>query len=123
VLAVSVADYVYASRVGKFTVWAELLQSLDLRGDERATPSSRLADRVDHPTGDMRSLPFEDESFDLVSAGLAIHNITEAAGRSTKFVCASAAWPRSSDGASGRASGSVVRGSLHRSFGHASPGE
>jgi hypothetical protein len=47
VLAVSVADYVYASRVGKFTVWAELLQSLDLRGDERATPSSRLADRVE----------------------------------------------------------------------------
>jgi len=34
VFLLSVADYVYTSRVGKFDVWAELLLSLDLRGDE-----------------------------------------------------------------------------------------
>ncbi len=35
VLALSVADYIYTSRFGKFAVWADLLLSLDLRGDER----------------------------------------------------------------------------------------
>jgi arsenite methyltransferase len=34
-LGLSVADFVYASRVGKFAVWAQLLLALDLRGDER----------------------------------------------------------------------------------------
>src|SRR3989442_13093911 len=34
-LAVRLADYVYTSRFGKFAVWAEVLRSLDLRGDER----------------------------------------------------------------------------------------
>jgi arsenite methyltransferase len=126
VLAVSVADYVYASRVGKFAVWAELLLSLGLRGDEKVLdlgcgrgavllmvakrlPRGRavgidlwktadqsgnalevtkrnaelegVADRVDLQTGDMRSLPFEDESFDLALSSLAIHNITDADGR------------------------------------------
>lgn len=33
-LALSVADYLHTSRIGKFDVWAELLLSLDLRGDE-----------------------------------------------------------------------------------------
>ncbi len=125
-LAASVADYLYASRVGKFAVWAELLLSLDLRGDERlldlgcgrgavllmaaklvpgghavgidlwkisdqsgnaldvARRNAQLegvADRVDLRTGDMRALPFEDESFDLVLSSLAIHNIPDASGR------------------------------------------
>ena len=34
-LTASVADYLYASRFGKFAVWADLLLSLRLRGDER----------------------------------------------------------------------------------------
>ncbi len=34
-LAASAADYLYASRVGKFAVWADLVRSLHLRGDER----------------------------------------------------------------------------------------
>jgi arsenite methyltransferase len=125
-LAVSVADYLYASRVGKFAVWAELLLSLNLRGDERVldlgcgrgavllmaaklVPSGRaagidlwktsdqsgnalevarrnaelegVADHVDLRTGDMRALPFEDESFDVVFSSLAIHNIPDAGGR------------------------------------------
>jgi arsenite methyltransferase len=125
-LAASVADYLYASRIGKFAVWAELLLSLDLRGDERVldlgcgrgaillmaaklVPRGRavgidlwktsdqsgnalevarrnaelegVADRVDLRTGDMRALPFEDESFDVVLSSLAIHNIPDVGGR------------------------------------------
>jgi len=125
-LAASAADYLYASRVGKFAVWADLVRSLHLRGDERVLdlgcgrgavllmvakllPRGRavgvdlwktsdqsgnaleattrnaalegVADRVDLRTGDMRTLPFEDESFDLAVSSLAIHNIPDSAGR------------------------------------------
>ena len=125
-LALSVADYLYASRVGKFAVWRELLLLLHLRGNERVldlgcgrgavllmaaklVPSGRavgidlwktsdqsgnalevarrnaelegVADHVDLRTGDMRALPFEDESFDVVFSSLAIHNIPDAGGR------------------------------------------
>jgi arsenite methyltransferase len=125
-LAASVADYLYASRFGKFAVWAELLLSLNLRGDERVLdlgcgrgavlltvakllPRGRtvgidlwktsdqsgnalevarrnaeleaVADRVDLRTGDVRALPFEDESFDVVLSSLAIHNIPDTEGR------------------------------------------
>jgi SAM-dependent methyltransferase len=126
VLALSVADYLYASRVGKFAVWAGLLLSLGLRGDEKVLdlgcgrgavllmaakllPRGRavgidlwktadqsgnalevtkrnaelegVADRVELHTGDIRSLPFEDDSFDLVLSSLAIHNVTDVTGR------------------------------------------
>jgi ubiquinone/menaquinone biosynthesis C-methylase UbiE len=40
-----------------------------------------VADRVDLQTADVRSLPFEDESLDLVLSSLASHNITDAQGR------------------------------------------
>jgi len=40
-----------------------------------------VADRVDVRTADMRALPFEDDSFDVVLSSLAIHNIVDAAGR------------------------------------------
>jgi len=42
-----------------------------------------VAERVDLHTGDMRALPFEDESFDVVVSSLAVHNIKERAGRLT----------------------------------------
>ena len=122
----STADYLYASIFGKFGVWAELLASLDLEGDEqvldmgcgrgavlcmvaRLLPRGRavgidlwktadqsgnspeatgrnaeaegVADRIELRTGDMRAMPFPDGSFDLVISSLAIHNITDAAGR------------------------------------------
>ena len=125
-LAASLADYLYASRYGKFAAWRDLLLSLGLRGDERVLdmgcgrgaillmaarllPRGRaegidlwktsdqsgnalevtkrnaelegVADRVDLRTGDMRALPFKDESFDVVLSSLAIHNIADAAGR------------------------------------------
>jgi arsenite methyltransferase len=37
--------------------------------------------QIELHTGDMRSMPFPDESFDVVVSSLAIHNIPEAAGR------------------------------------------
>jgi arsenite methyltransferase len=40
-----------------------------------------VEDRVDILTGDMRQLPFADQSFDVVLSSLAIHNIAEAEGR------------------------------------------
>jgi SAM-dependent methyltransferase len=40
-----------------------------------------VADRVELVTGDIRWLPFGDESFDLVVSSLTIHNIADADGR------------------------------------------
>ena len=40
-----------------------------------------VADRIDVRTGDMTELPFADESFDVVTSALAIHNIHSAEGR------------------------------------------
>jgi SAM-dependent methyltransferase len=120
--------YLYCTRRGKFVVWARILASLGLRGDERALdmgcgrgavlvmvakllprghvvgldlwktsdqsgndPAATLAnaraegvaDRVELVTGDMRAMPLPDRGFDLVTGSLAIHNITDAAGRRT----------------------------------------
>jgi ubiquinone/menaquinone biosynthesis C-methylase UbiE len=125
-LAASLADYLYASMFGKFSVWADLLIGLPLGGDERildigcgrgavllmaakliprgralgidlwktsdqsgnalevTSQNARLegvADRVDLRTGDMRALPFEDESVDVILSSLAIHNVPDANGR------------------------------------------
>src|SRR5262249_36071833 len=118
--------YLHTTLRGKFIVWAELLDKLNLRGDERildlgcgrgavllmaakhlttgravgidlwkradqsgnsAEATQRnavaegVADRVELHTGDMRALPFEDNSFDVVVSSLAIHNISGHAGR------------------------------------------
>jgi hypothetical protein len=40
-----------------------------------------VADRVELHTGDMKALPFEDNSFDVVLSSFAIHNIWGSAGR------------------------------------------
>jgi arsenite methyltransferase len=118
--------FVYSTRVGKFAVWAELLDQLELKGDERLLdigcgrgavllmaaqrlPRGRavgidvwstqdqsgnaeqvtrrnaalegVADRVELHTADMRRLPFDDGSFDVVVSSLAIHNISGAGER------------------------------------------
>jgi arsenite methyltransferase len=119
-------SFLYTTRRGKFQVWEEVLDRLQLRGDERVldmgcgrgavlTAVARrltsgrvtgvdlwsthdqsgnardvtlrnaalegVADRVDIETGDMRTLPFPDGSFDVVVSSLAIHNIPSSAGR------------------------------------------
>jgi arsenite methyltransferase len=118
--------FVHTTRRGKFAVWAELLDRLELKGDERLLdigcgrgavllmaaerlPRGRavgvdlwsttdqsgnaelvtrqnalvegVADRVELHTADMRSLPFDDGSFDVVVSSLAIHNVPGAGER------------------------------------------
>jgi len=118
--------YVHTTRAGKFAVWTELLDRLELKGDERlldigcgrgavllmaaqrlpdgravgvdvwsATDQSGnaeqvtrrnaalegVADRVELHTADMRQLPFDDGSFDVLVSSLAIHNVPGAGER------------------------------------------
>jgi SAM-dependent methyltransferase len=118
--------YIHTTRAGKFAVWADLLDRLELRGDERLLdigcgrgavllmaarrlPRGRavgvdiwstldqsgnaeqvtrrnaelegVADRVELHSADMRGLPFDDGSFDVVVSSLAIHNISGAGER------------------------------------------
>jgi arsenite methyltransferase len=118
--------YVYTTRAGKFAVWAELLDRLELNGDERlldigcgrgavllmaaqCLPRGRavgvdvwstkdqsgnaeevtrrnaalegVAERIELHTADMRQLPFDDGSFDVVVSSLAIHNVPGAGQR------------------------------------------
>jgi arsenite methyltransferase len=123
--------YVYTTRAGKFAVWSDLLDQLQLTGNERVLdigcgrgavllmaaqrlvggtePNGRavgvdlwsvkdqsgnaeqvtrknaelegVADRVELHTADMRQLPFDDQSFDVVLSSLAIHNVPGANDR------------------------------------------
>ena len=47
----------------------------------RNAEAEGVADRVELRTADMRELPFADASFDLVISNVAIHNISDTAGR------------------------------------------
>jgi arsenite methyltransferase len=118
--------FVHTTRAGKFAIWAELLDRLDFKGDERLLdigcgrgavllmaaqrlPRGRavgvdiwstldqsgnaeqvtrqnaalegVAERVELHTADMRQLPFDDGSFDVVVSSLAIHNVPGAGER------------------------------------------
>jgi arsenite methyltransferase len=125
-LLVTIGIYVHTTRRGKFLVWAEILDGLRLRGNERVLdagcgrgavltmvakllPCGRavgidlwtadqsgnsteaaernlvaegVRERCKVVTGDMRSMPFPDASFDIIVSSLAIHNIRDPAGRS-----------------------------------------
>jgi SAM-dependent methyltransferase len=125
-LLLNALTFVHTTRRGKFAVWDELLDQLQLAGDERLLdigcgrgavllmaakrlPRGRavgidlwsttdqsgnaeqvtrrnaalegVTDRIELQTGDMRQLPFPDESFDVVVSSLAIHNVPGAAER------------------------------------------
>lgn len=47
----------------------------------RNTEAEGVSSRVDLVTGDMRDLPFDDASFDLVVSSLAVHNVPDETGR------------------------------------------
>ncbi len=125
-LFLNAGTFIYATRVGKFAVWADLLDGLNLQGDERLLdigcgrgavllmaaqrlPRGRavgvdlwstkdqsgnaeqvtrqnaalegVTERIELHTADMRQLPFDDGSFDVVVSSLAIHNIWGAGER------------------------------------------
>ena len=120
------SSFFYTTRRGKFRVWNEILDGMQLRGDERVldmgcgrgavlTAVARrlttgrvtgvdlwsthdqsgnsadvtmrnarmegVQDRIEVETGDMRTLPFPDGTFDVVVSSLAIHNIRSNGGR------------------------------------------
>ena|SRR5438105_4587944 len=67
-------------------VGVDLCKSSDQSGNALSTTEQNaelegVADRVELHTGDMRKLPFADNSFDLILSSLAIHNIPEETGR------------------------------------------
>ena len=64
----------------------DLWQSADQTGNRLETTLTNaqaegVANRVEVRTGDMRKLPFEDKTFDVVVSSLAIHNIRDKDGR------------------------------------------
>jgi arsenite methyltransferase len=122
VMLLTFAIYLHTTRRGKFAVWADVLEALQLRGDEhvldmgcgrgavlamaaKLVPRGHVTgvdlwrtedqsgnrpevteanlraegvlERCEVRTGDIRSMPFGDTSFDLVVSSLAIHNIDE----------------------------------------------
>lgn len=89
VVAGSAASYLYSTGPGKRAIWTQLLDELDLRGDEhvldvgcgRGAVAEGVRGRVEVIDADARDLPFGSASFDLVVSSLAISNIREAGGR------------------------------------------
>lgn len=68
------------------TVGLDLWRSKDQSGNspdvaEQNALAAGVADRLRFDTGDMTELPYPDDTFDLVTSALAVHNISTAAGR------------------------------------------
>lgn len=69
-------------RVVGVDVWSRVDQSGNAEAVARRNAGLEgVADRVELHTGDMRQLPFPDETFDVVTSSLAIHNVRGAGGR------------------------------------------
>ena len=78
----AVARRLMAGRATGIDIWSTTDQSGN--GREVALRNASLegvSDRVQIDTGDMRALPYEEASFDLVVSSLAIHNISSNADR------------------------------------------
>ena len=81
-MAVAAARRVPRGWVSGIDIW----QSEDLTGNgaeavARNATREGVADRVSAQTADMRKLPFDDESIDVVLSSVAIHNIYQPEGR------------------------------------------
>ncbi|WP_234025090.1 MULTISPECIES: class I SAM-dependent methyltransferase [unclassified Streptomyces] len=66
----------------------DLWRSQDQSGNDpavtrRNAQAEDVADRIELHTADMTQLPFEDGKFDVIVSSLAIHNIPDAAGRTS----------------------------------------
>jgi SAM-dependent methyltransferase len=78
----AVARRLTSGRVTGIDIWQTRDQSGNAQDVTRRNASLEgVAERVDVETGDMRSLPFPDATFDLVVSSLAIHNIRGNADR------------------------------------------
>ena len=71
-----------AKQVPKGKVYGIDLWTNDQSGNSRETTLQnavleRVSERIELETGDFRSLPFADTTFDVVISGLAIHNVRE----------------------------------------------
>jgi ubiquinone/menaquinone biosynthesis C-methylase UbiE len=67
-------------------VGVDIWQTSDQSGNSPATTLANaraegVADRIELVTGDARSLPFQENSFDAVLSNLALHNISDTEGR------------------------------------------
>jgi ubiquinone/menaquinone biosynthesis C-methylase UbiE len=67
-------------------VGLDIWNSEDLSGNRREATLDNaralgLLDRIELSDGDMRAMPFEDASFDVVVSSLAVHNVYDPAGR------------------------------------------
>ena len=85
----------------------DLWQVQDQSGNSESTTRENakregLSDRIELTTGDIRKLPFDDASFDLVVSSLAIHNVPSVEGRDRaieeSLQSAQAGWPHSRRG-------------------------
>ncbi|MEO7053203.1 MAG: class I SAM-dependent methyltransferase [Rhodanobacter sp.] len=76
------AAYIPQGRAVGVDIWSHQDQSGNaMEVTTRNAEAEGVADRVELKTADMRELPFADDSFDLVVSNVAIHNISDRAGR------------------------------------------
>jgi len=81
ILLVLAGVYLHTTRRGKFQVWRTLLASAAMATTEQNALAEGVTERVELHTADMRQLPFESGSFDLIVSSVAIHNISNELGR------------------------------------------
>ncbi len=76
------ADYVPRGRAVGVDIWSTKDQSGNAMAmTHQNAIAEGIADRVDLHTADMRQLPFDKDSFDVIVSSVAIHNIDAKAGR------------------------------------------
>lgn len=84
-VTVLLAQHLPSGRMDGVDLWRSQDQSANAEERTRANlVASQVSERVVLHTADMRRLPFEDNSFDVLTAGVSIHNLKDSAGRSRR---------------------------------------